>query len=316
MVITLLLLALLAFHSVLAAPLPLSGLVLPNSNLATPVTLSVASIQANLVRPAMFSQIAYCPSAKVLKWQCGASKCAAVSGVQVLQAGGDGGLVPYYYVAYDPTTQSIVVAHEGTNPLNILSIANDLEFGLVNLNSTLFPHAGSGVQVHEGFQQTFGRTSDTILAAVKNGLHSKGARNVVVTGHSLGAAIATMDAVMLRQQLDPSISVTSVVFGLPRGGNVGWANFVDSTLGTSFTHVTNQNDPVPTVPPELFGYVHPSQEVHIVSANAVGATTTVACPGRENPHCSDGDSLLNINVANHLGPYFQDIVLSTTSCPL
>lgn len=47
------------------------------------------------------------------------------------------------YIATDPETQSVVVAHEGTDPNEILSIANDVEFAQVAMNSTLFPSAAS-----------------------------------------------------------------------------------------------------------------------------------------------------------------------------
>ena len=48
------------------------------------------------------------------------------------------------YVATDPQTQSVVVAHEGTDPDKLLSIANDAEFAQVAMNATLFPSAASG----------------------------------------------------------------------------------------------------------------------------------------------------------------------------
>jgi hypothetical protein len=41
--------------------------------------------------------------------------------------------------------------------------------------------------VHDGFQQTFERTVDSLLAGVMDGLKSTGVKKIVVTGHSLGA---------------------------------------------------------------------------------------------------------------------------------
>jgi hypothetical protein len=40
-----------------------------------------------------------------------------------------------------------------------------------------------------------------------------------------------MDAVMLRQNLDPSTEIDTVVFGLPREGNQAWADFVNAQVG-------------------------------------------------------------------------------------
>lgn len=74
-------------------------------------------------------------------------------------------------------------------------------------------------------------------------------------------------------------------------------------LGGNFTYITHKDDPVPLVPPQFLGYVHPSGEVHIVSTDDASgnATQTVACPGRENENCQDGNSLLKSSVSDHLG---------------
>jgi hypothetical protein len=104
--------------------------------------------------------------------------------------------------------------------------------------------------VHRGFQQTFQRTADDVLAGVKAGLESTGVTKVVVTGHSLGAlhngfvcprsaahhllcigaALATMSAAMIKGAVDPSVEVVVTTFALPRGGNKAWADFLDSDV--------------------------------------------------------------------------------------
>ncbi|KDQ51880.1 hypothetical protein JAAARDRAFT_73365 [Jaapia argillacea MUCL 33604] len=302
-----------AVSCILAAPAPLGGIKLPHTNLENTHALSVTIIQDKLVRPAEYTGIAYCPSALVQNWTCGIP-CGRVKGIEILEVGGDDGSVPLYYIAHDPATHTIIVAHRGTDPNHILSIANDIQFGFEKLNSTWFPNADKRIEVHDGFQDAFRRTAGAVLSGVTAGIQSKGATQVLVTGHSLGAAIASMDAVMLRQHIDHSISMDTVVFGLPRVGNSHWADLLDTTLQPNFTHVTNQKDPVPNVPPHFMGYVHPSQEVHISAANQQGATTTVFCPGRENNRCSDGNRLFGLSVADHLGPYFQNITLASSTC--
>ncbi|KAI0295641.1 Alpha/Beta hydrolase protein [Multifurca ochricompacta] len=182
------------------------------------------------------------------------------------------------------------------------------------MNSTLFPQAGSGPKVHDGFAEAHGRSADAVLSAVKSGLQSTGLKSVLVTGHSLGAAIATMDALMLRQNLDPSTAIKTVVFGLPRGGNQAYANLIDSTFGSGeFTYVTHGHDPVPNVPPRLLDYQHSSGEVHIPSS---GEANAVACPGQENTNCQDGNSFFSTSVSDHAGPYFGGILMSNHNCPL
>ncbi|TDL26635.1 alpha/beta-hydrolase [Rickenella mellea] len=277
---------------------------------AAPTPVDAATVQS-FARPAEFARIAYCTSQAVLSWKCGAPCDALSPGVDVLTAGGDSADIPFYYIAHDNATQSIVVAHQGTDAKSILSIANDAQFLLDDLDAAHFPGAPAGIKVHDGFQKTFLRTADGKLNGVKAALNKTGVKKVLVTGHSLGAAIATMDALMFKLNLDPSIDITTTVFGLPRGGNPAFADFIDQKLGSSFTFLTNKNDPVPTVPPQFIGYKHSQGEVHIQSDGSV-----VACPGQENNNCSEGNSLLKVSVANHLGPYVQNVSMSHSNCPL
>lgn len=90
--------------------------------------------------------------------------------------------------------------------------------------------------MHDGFAYAQDRTADAVLSTVQSALASTGAKTVAVTGHSLGAAIAVMDSVMFKMLLDPSITVSTTVFGLPRGGNQAWADLVDSTVSSNTSH--------------------------------------------------------------------------------
>ena len=52
---------------------------------------------------------------------------------------------------------------------------------------------------------------------------------VFVTGHSLGAAIATLQAAFLKEQLGDAVDIKLRGYGLPRVGNTEWA-YVFSSL--------------------------------------------------------------------------------------
>ncbi|KII86000.1 hypothetical protein PLICRDRAFT_44456 [Plicaturopsis crispa FD-325 SS-3] len=319
-----------ALPLVLARPTGLAVSRADNDNsTAPPTTVSAQSAAAAFVRPAQFASLVYCDEAKVNT----SNVDTILPGVEILQTGGNDGTVPLYFVAHDPDTQSIVLAHQGTDVQNILSVANDIKFALVDLSSRFNTSGHDNVQVHQGFQEAFERTADSMLKGVTDGLASKNVSKVLVAGHSLGAAVATMSALFLKQQLPSNVELTTTVFGLPRGGNQGWADLVSGTLGASngtssftpnsnantgaFTFITNQHDPVPSVPPQFLGYVHPAGEVHIEAVDSAGnATTVVACPGQENENCSEGNSILQVDVKNHIGPYFQNISMSGKNCPL
>jgi len=295
-----------------ARSLPLFGLGDSTSDdtaTGAPTPFSLSSANSTLLRPALFSRVAYCQSASITAWDCG-PPCEALTGITFLQSGGDEGAIPLYYIAYSADDDALVVAHEGTDPQKLLSILNDAQFGLVPLNASRFPEtAGQNITVHDGFQQTFERTADGLLSGVLAGLDSTGVKKVLVTGHSLGAALATMTGAMIKDAVDPSVDVSVVGFGLPRGGNENWANFLDNGVGVTF--VTNQHDPVPIVPPKFLGFQHSSGEIHIVDDSQ---TNLVACPGQDNENCATGNSILDSSVQNHLGPYFDDITFGGAEC--
>ncbi|KAJ8076086.1 hypothetical protein PM082_022071 [Marasmius tenuissimus] len=290
-------------------------------------SITVEDLESSFLRAAQFTRVSYCSSRVVSKWECGGPCEEVGKGVKVIQAGGDDGLIPGYFVAHDPTTESIVVAHQGTDSRKTLSILNDAQLLLRDINTKRFTSAkGKSIEVHDGFQKTFERTADEVVAAVQRGLTEFKVKKVHVMGHSLGGAIATLDALLLRQELDSSIEVTTTVFGAPRIGNEEFADFVDETLAPTFTRITNQKDPIPRVPPRLFGYQHPSGEVHINAVNKEGqATDIVECEGQENESdgCSSGNEvfrkILKLDTAgakDHTGPYFGNISFSSTACPL
>jgi predicted lipase len=151
-----------------------------------------------------------------------------------------------------------------------------------------------------------------ILAAVLALLEQHSASSVVVTGHSLGAALALLDAVYLPLHLPEGTGVRVVTYGMPRVGNRPFADYVDATLPGNVTHVNNKKDPVPTVPWRFMGFVHPAGEVHIQDSGA-----WVACEGQDDPSplCVVGDEpdLLHSNIFDHLGPYDHEITMGLCS---
>ncbi|KAJ5697691.1 mono and diacylglycerol lipase precursor [Penicillium malachiteum] len=92
---------------------------------------------------------------------------------------------------------------------------------------------------------------------------------LVVTGHSLGAGIATLAAADLRGSGHPSI--TLFAFASPRVANPALADYITAQNNNyRFTHI---NDPVPKLPLLAMGYVHVSPEYYITSPNNVTVTS-------------------------------------------
>lgn len=139
-----------------------------------------------------------------------------------------------------------------------------------------------------------------------------GASSVVVTGHSLGAALALLDAVYLPLHLPAGTRVCMVGYGMPRVGNDAFADYVDSTLSGCVTHINNKKDPIPTVPGRFMGFAHPAGEVHIQEEEE-NSGTWVACLGQDNPsqQCIVGDvpDMLQGDIVDHMGPYDDGVYM-------
>ena len=88
----------------------------------------------------------------------------------------------------------------------------------------------SGVKVHQGFITAFNSASDIVLSTVTSQLNAYPTYSLVVTGHSLGAALASLGAVSLKSNF-PSTSLKLYTFGQPRTGNPDYASLAENVIG-------------------------------------------------------------------------------------
>lgn len=274
------------------------------------VTSLSSSALASLAPFTQFARAAYCSTSKLQNWQCG-DACNANSDFQVTLVGGDGNAVQIFFVGFSPSQNSVIVAHEGTDPTQFLSLLTDANILMDTLDTSLFPGVSSSVQVHDGFQDQHSLTAPTILREVKRLMSAKNTNNVIAVGHSLGGALAELDALFFTLNL-PSANVRAVTYGTPRVGNPAFAQLIDAKV-PNFMRINNELDIIPIVPGRFLGFQHPHGEVHIISPN-----NAVSCPGDDDATDSQCQiqSVPNIfegNILDHLGPY-QGISIGTIFC--
>jgi hypothetical protein len=129
-----------------------------------------------------------------------------------------------------------VIAFRGTEPDDLRDILDDLKF--------LPKHWAAGGTVHGGFAGAFDRVKESVLAAI-DGARPDG--KVFVTGHSLGAALATLTASLASQ-------VRLVTFGSPRVGDSVFTSLIGSDRHDRFVDYL---DVVTRIPPDhALGFVH------------------------------------------------------------
>ena len=179
----------------------------------------------------------------------------------------------------DSKANEVILSFRGSaTPKNL---DQDLLFTLVNVNLTGVTAAScSGCQVHTGFQSALQPIQAGILSAIK-ATNAGGffGPKLTVTGHSLGAGLASLAAGSL---VGSGLSVNAVyTFGEPRNGNPAWSKYMNGKFSTNYFRVTHYNDGVPQIPPQILGYQHHGTEYWESLENANTASTTLACLGQE-----------------------------------
>lgn len=133
---------------------------------------------------------------------------------------------------------------------------------------------GSGISapmVHEGFLAAATEVFEQVAAALRE-LDPLGGLPVYSVGHSLGGALATLNAALLQSADSPANRVAGVyTFGSPRVGDESWAAAYQRLgLAPITLRVVNGRDIVPLVPPPNAsgsGFQHVGQLVFIAEAN-------------------------------------------------
>jgi predicted lipase len=160
-----------------------------------------------------------------------------------------------------------------------------------------------GCEVAKGFMQAATSLQPGIEAAVAGVLRARpGSRGVVVTGHSLGAAMA---ALLLANQSTFSwqraVQTPVYTFGQPRVGNAAFAEWFSSAAfpAGSWFRVVHHDDPVPHLPTPAMGFAHVATELWYAEGGT-GAGQSEVCDGTgEDLQCSAG-TLLSGEITDHL----------------
>ncbi|ROW06221.1 hypothetical protein VMCG_04595 [Cytospora schulzeri] len=207
------------------------------------------------------------------------------------------------YVAVDTVREEIVVAFRGSS--SVRNWMADLDFILVPCDYT------EGCWIHDGFKDSWDEVSEYAFDLVKEAYASYPDYTLVVTGHSLGAAVGTLAAVELRNL---GYACDLYTYGSPRVGNLAFVEFVTSQAGAEY-RVTHYDDPVPRLPPIwLFGYFHTSPEFWLASGPDTNVDYSISgidtCLGYANTSCNAGtdgfDSTAHTYYFQYMGCDSQD----------
>jgi lipase (class 3) len=160
--------------------------------------------------------------------------------------------VPYGIIAKASATGQIYCAFRGTD-----SLKEWLEDGWAIPEP--WPFAG---HTHKGFTDVY----QTLTVGMVHIVDYLADKNAIVTGHSLGAALATLVAAALGK-----LCPLCVTFEGPRVGDLGFIEWMDERVPSFFRYVII-GDVVPHAPPENMGYQHAGTEIDMDPAGIIPLT--------------------------------------------
>lgn len=134
----------------------------------------------------------------------------------------------------------MIISIRGTDGLK--DAMTDIDIDLVD---------GVGGRVHEGFNIA----TSHIWRDVWKAIEMRGNRSLFITGHSLGAGIATIIAAKLVQQKDEPVNGL-YTYGSPRVGDKEFEKNFNASFGKRTFRYVNNNDIVTRTPFRSMGYRH------------------------------------------------------------
>ncbi|HML16847.1 MAG TPA: lipase family protein [Bryobacteraceae bacterium] len=155
-------------------------------------------------------------------------------------------------VAWNASNRTALVAFRGTQ--TIWDWIDDIDAVPVPYLAV----AGSGL-VHMGFQLVYEHIRGSMAQLLAG---CAGAQNVLVTGHSLGGALAILGGFQIARSLTPGIVPLLYTFAGPRTGAPDFAGKFNAAIPVT-NRIVNFMDVVPQVPlPPAYEHVGQETEVH------------------------------------------------------
>ncbi|KAI1837803.1 hypothetical protein DTO006G1_4538 [Penicillium roqueforti] len=161
------------------------------------------------------------------------------------------------YIALDHTRKLILVTFRGT--VTTADLYQDLRIPVFTDVSEIC----EGCKAHTGFWNYWLSAKDQVTAELRRLIKENPTYGVVVTGYSLGAAVATLAGTALRVD---GFTLDVWTFGAPKTGNLKMAEFITQQHEpVSVYRATHHKDLIPAIPfiSPGFDYTHPSPEYWI-----------------------------------------------------
>ncbi|KAK9288907.1 hypothetical protein L1049_017376 [Liquidambar formosana] len=206
------------------------------------------------------------------------------------------------FVGVAKDLNAVVIAFRGTQEHSIQNWIEDLFWKQLDLSYPGMPDA----MVHHGFYYAYHNTTirPGVINAVKRARELYGDIKIMLTGHSMGGAMASLCALDLKVNHEAQ-DVQVLTFGQPRIGNAVFASYY-SQLVPNTIRVVNEHDIVAHLPPYYprfpqKTYHHFPREVWLYNVelgSLVYVVEKVCDSSGEDPDCSR--SVTGNSISDHL----------------
>ncbi|KAL8917515.1 MAG: hypothetical protein Q9172_005818 [Xanthocarpia lactea] len=201
------------------------------------------------------------------------------------------------YIAIDNVNKMVVLAIRGS-----ISKQNwQADWDMIRVSTDFCDDC----HIHRGFRNSWQEIRDAVMENMKRAVERHPKYRIVVTGHSLGGAVATIAAAALRR-IDERFAGTTELytFGSPRVANKEAARWFSDQARWSW-RITNENDVVPRLPPRILGYHHTEPEFWISRNGANPEAKDVLATSREDSSWGNEAEIIPSKEAHH--HYFGEI---------
>ncbi|XP_073123627.1 lipase-like [Henckelia pumila] len=209
------------------------------------------------------------------------------------------------FVGVATDLNATVIAFRGTQERSLQNWVEDLYWKQLDID---YPGVDDAM-VHHGFYSAYYNTSlrSGVLNAVKKAKQFYGDTKIMVTGHSMGGAMAAFCGLDLQLSFGEQ-DIQVMTFGQPRIGNAAFAEYYSKVVPNTF-RITNGHDIVPHLPPYYRHfpqktYHHFQREVWLYNIGFGSLIYTVekVCDNSgEDPTCSR--SVTGNSITDHLSYY-------------
>lgn len=187
------------------------------------------------------------------------------------------------FTGYSKTLNAVIVSFRGSS---------NVQNWVINLSTTRSNYAGcDGCSAHSGFLTAYNAVQDTIRAEITRLTSMYRGAKIMITGHSLGGAMAILAAADIKIKFHRVDEVYT--FGQPRVGNAAFANWYETQIPQTYRLVHNA-DIVPHVPPSNFGFQHSSTQLWYA-----GDMQTYKTCSAESPDCANSVSVVGYSIGDH-----------------